>query len=164
MILISSSTHTYQTIPPLQKPENNTLLLPTWSTVVSDRQLNVLREWASSENGLYKQLIRDFRDPQSAEQLALIMAALMSYRRLLPDLSDNSDRPIRGSYLADLDALLDGYSLGNSGIVAERMVFSLVRVFRSSGNQFEELTTFLETVLNREPPLLHVFDGFCDQY
>jgi hypothetical protein len=164
MILILSSTHTYRTIPPLQRPGNNTLLLLTWSTVVSDRQLDVLREWASSENGLYKQLIRDFRDPQNAEQLVLIMAALMSYRRLLPDLSDDSDRPIRGSYLADLDALLNGCSLGNSGIIAQRMVFSLIRVFRSSGNQFEELTTFLETVLDREPPLLHVFDGFCDQY
>jgi hypothetical protein len=164
MILISSSTHAYRTIPPLQKPENNTLLLLTWSTVVSDHQLDVLREWASSENGLYKQLVRDLRDPQSAEQLGLIMAALLSYRRLLPDLSDDSDRPIRGSYLADLDALLDGHQLGNSGVVAERIVFSLIRVFRSSGKQFEDLTTFLETVLDREPPLLHVFDGFCDQY
>ena len=46
------------------------------------------------------------------------------------------------------------------------MVFSLIRVFRFSGyeNEFKELTTFLETVLDREPPLLHVFDGFCDQY
>lgn len=92
------------------------------------------------------------------------MAAVMSYRRLLPDLSDDSDRPIRGSYLADLDALLNGHPLGNSGIVAERMIFSLIRVFRCSGNQFEELTTFLEAVLDREPPLLHVFNGFCDQY
>jgi hypothetical protein len=166
MTLIGSSSHTYQTFPSLQKPENNVLLLLTWSMVVSGHQLKVLSEWASSDDSsqLYKQLLSDFQGPQSPEQLALTMAALMSYRRLLLDLSDDSDRPIKGSYLADLDALLDGHSLGNSGIVGERMLFSLVRVFRSFVNQFVDLAMFLETVLDREPPLLHVFDGFCDQY
>jgi hypothetical protein len=165
MTLMGSSSHTYHTIPPLRKPENNTILLLTW-TVVSDHQLDVLRAWAGSEDGwnLYKQLAKDAQRSQSVEQLALTMAASMRYRRLLPDRSDDSDQPIRGSYLADLDALLNGQSLGNSGIVWERMVFSLLRVLRSFVNQYEDLITFLDTVLDREPPLLHVFDGFCDQY
>jgi hypothetical protein len=45
------------------------------------------------------------------------MVALMGHRRLLPDLSDDYDQPINDSYLDDLDALLSGRSLGNSGIV-----------------------------------------------
>jgi hypothetical protein len=47
------------------------------------------------------------------------MAALMNYRRLLPDLLDDSYHPINSSYLADLDALFRGDSLRNSGRVAE---------------------------------------------
>jgi len=166
MTLMGSSAHTYHTIPPLQKPGNNVLLLLTWSTMVSRRQFEVLREWASSEDGwnLYEQLARDVHGSQSVEQLALIMAALMTYRRLLPDFSDDSDQPIEGSYIADLDALLHGHSLGNSGRVAERMVFALVRVLRSLAYQFEGLLAFLEIVLDREPPLLHVLDRFSDQY
>lgn len=153
-------------IPALSKPENNVLLLLTWSTMVSGRQTEVLSEWASSANGwnLYKQLAEDFQGPQSVEQLALTMAALMNYRRLLPDLSDHSDQPIKGSYLADLDALLHGDSIGNSGRVLEQMVFALVRVLFSFVDQFKDLITFLETALGREPPLSHVFDEFSYQY
>jgi hypothetical protein len=166
MILMGSSTHTHRTIPPLQKLENNVLCLLTWSTMVSDRQLEVLTEWTRSENSwnLYRQLAKDVQDSQSIEQLALTMAALMSYRRLFPDRSDDSDQPIKGSYLADLDALLDGHLLGNSRTVWERMIFSLIRVLRSYMDQFENLIMFLYTILDREPPLLHAFDGFSDQY
>ncbi len=166
MTLIRSSAHTYHTIPQLEKPGNNTLLLLTWSTVVSDRQFDILREWAKSENGwnLYKQLTRAVQDPQSVEQLTLNMAALTNYRRLLPDLLDHLDEPINGSYLADLDALFHGYSLGNSGRVAEQMVFALVRVLCSFVDQYKDIITFLETTLDRERPLLQVFDGFSDQY
>lgn len=166
MTLMKSSTHTYHAIPKLERPGNNVLLLLTWGTMVSGRQLGVLRDWASSQNGwnLYKLLARGVQGFQSVEQLALTMAALMNYRRLLPDFSDDSDQPIKGSYLADLDALLNGHSLGNSGTVWEQMAFALIRVLRSFIHQFEDLVTFLETVLDREPPPLHVFDGFSDQY
>lgn len=166
MTLIGGSVNTYHTIPPLRKPSNNVLLLLTWSTVVSGRQLDVLREWAESENGwnLYKQLARDLQDSQSVEQLALTMAALMSYRRLLSDLSDDSDRPTKGSYLADLDALFADHPLENSGVVTIQMVFALLRVLSSFTDQFEDLIKFVATVLDRETRLLHVFDGFSDQY
>lgn len=163
---MGSSAHTSLTIPALSKPENNVPLLLTWSTMVSSRQLEVLSGWACSENGcnLYKQLAEDFQGPQSVEQLALTMAALMNYRRLIPDLSDHSDQPIKSIYLADLDALVHGDPPGNSGRVVERMVFALVRVLYSFVDQFKDLITFLETALDRAPPLLHVFDGFSDQY
>ncbi len=164
--LMESSTHTYHAIPKFQRPGSNVLLLLTWGTMVSGRQLEVLRGWASSQNGwnLYKLLARGVQGFQSVEQLALTIAALMNYRRLLPDFLDDLDQPIKGSYLADLDALLYGHSLGNSGTVWEQMAFALVRVLRSFMHQFEDLITFLETVLDRKPPSLHVFDGFSDQY
>jgi hypothetical protein len=57
--------------------------------------------------GFYKQLAEDFQISQDVEQLALIMAAMLSYRRLLPDASNHVNQPVKGSYLADLDALLD---------------------------------------------------------
>jgi len=166
MTLMESSTHTYHAIPKFQRPGSNELLLLTWGTMVSGRQLEVLRGWASSQNGwnLYKLLARGVQGFQSVEQLALTIAALMNYRRLLPDFLDDSDQPIKGSYLADLDALLNGHSLGNSGTVWEQMAFALVRVLRSFMHQFEDLVTFLETVLDRKPSSLHVFDGFSDQY
>jgi hypothetical protein len=97
------------------------------------------------------------------EQLALNMAALMNYRRLCPDFSDDTDQPITGSYLVDLDTLFHGHSLGNSGRVAEQIVFAFIRVLRCM-DQYENLVLFLETVLDRKPPLLHFLDGLADQY
>jgi hypothetical protein len=44
------------------------------------------------------------------------------------------------------------------------MVFALVRVLHSSVDQYKDIITFLETTLDREPPLLQVFNGFSDQY
>jgi hypothetical protein len=166
MTLMKSSTHTYHAIPKLQKSGNNELLLLIWGTMVSGRQLGILREWASSQNGwnLYKRLTRGIQGSQSVKQLALTMTALMNYRRLLPDFSDDFDQPIKGSYLADLDALLNGHSLENSGTVWEQMAFALVRILRFFMHQFEDLVTFLETVLDRESSSLHVFDEFSDQY
>jgi hypothetical protein len=92
------------------------------------------------------------------------MAAMMNYRRLYSDSSDLSEQPITGSYIADLDALLGGAQLGNSGRVAESMVFALSRELWLLGEDFEDLRTFLETMLDREYPPLHVSEGFCDEY
>ena len=49
-------------------------------------------------------------------------------------------------------------------MVLERMCFALERVLHSSITQYENLIDFLATILRREAPLLHVFDGFLDQY
>ena len=166
MALMESSAYTHLTLPALSKPENNVPLLLTWSTVVSSRQLGVLSDWVCSADGwnLYKQLVEDFQGSQSVEQLALTIAALVNYRRLLPGLSDHSDQPIKSIYLADLDALLHGDSHGNLGRVVEQTVFALIRVLHSFMDQFKDLIMFLETALDREPPLLHVFDRSPDQY
>ena len=159
--------------PSLQKPENSVPALLTWSTRLYSRsitdsspQLDILREWAGSEDGrkLCEQLAKDIQDSQSMEQLALTLAALMNYRRLFPDVLDHCDQPISGSYLADLDAHLRGCLLGNSGRVAEQMIFALLRVLYASESQHENLITFLEITLDRERPHLHLFDGFTDHY
>jgi len=50
----------------------------------------------------------------------------MNYRRLCLDLSDNTDQPITGSYLVNLDSLFHDHSLENSERVAKQMVFAFV--------------------------------------
>ncbi|KAK5550248.1 hypothetical protein LTR46_011746, partial [Exophiala xenobiotica] len=92
------------------------------------------------------------------------MVTMLIYRRLNPDFSDASKQPITRSYVADLDALLRGDRLGNSGGVSERTAFALARELRSLGESFEDLRTFPETILDREYPPLHVSEGFCDDF
>jgi hypothetical protein len=162
--------NTYWTFPALQQAGNSTRMLLVWSTrffaiTDSSHPLQALREWAASEDGrcLYDQMAKDVQTSQGPEQLALTTAALMNYRRLCPDRSDDLVRPIKSSYLHDLDALFRGDALGNSGTVAKRMVFALIRVFGAE-DRFEGLKTFLEDITDQEPPLLHVCDGLSDQY
>ena len=88
----------------------------------------------------------------------------MNYRRLLPDRLDHFDQPINGSFLADLDALFRGDSLGNSGRVAEEMVSALLRILRDNEDLYEDLIAFLETAFGRERLLLHRYDGSSDSY
>ena len=133
---------------------------------MSAHQLDILRAWARSHAGgeLYQRLARDVQDLQSVEQLTLNMAALMNYRRLHPDVSDYAETPIKGSYLADFDALFHSHAAGNSGRAAEQMIFALIRVLHSFGDRFKDLITFLDTTLDREYHSLHLLDGFSDQY
>lgn len=165
---MGSRRDTYRNFPSLERPENNIPLLLTWVSPRSKqgRQFNILEEWARSQDGrnLYVRLVEEFQSHQTVEQLTLTMVALMSYRRFYPDSSDGSDQPITGSYITDLDALLRGRSLGNSGTVAERMVFALSRTLNSLGEDFEDLLTFVETALNQEHPPLHALDGLADEY
>ena len=46
----------------------------------------------------------------------------------------------------------------------EQTVFALIRVLHSFVDQFKDLIIFLETAIDLELPLLHVFDGSPDQY
>lgn len=84
----------------------------------------------------------------------MTVAAWMSYRRLVPDRLDDADQPIKGSYLADLDAHLDGQPLGNSGVLIQHMVFSLSRALNYFNDQFECLSDLLVSTLDIETPLL----------
>jgi hypothetical protein len=44
------------------------------------------------------------------------------------------------------------------------MMFSLLRVLTSHMNEYNDLIKSLVTILDREPPPLHVLDGLSDQY
>ena len=124
-----------------------------------------LREWECSEQGQerFRQLVEDVQDSQSVEQLALNLAALMIYLQNRSDILKDTDEPITGSFLVDLDALFKGNSRAKSGRAAERMAFALARALRC-GDRYEQLAVFLETMLDRQSPLLHSFDGLVDQY
>ena len=156
----------YHLCPSLRKPENNILLLLTWSSRIHGLSLRILSEWASSTDtlSLYQRLMEDFRNPQEPEQLALILAALLCHGRLLPYTSSETIQPISGCYLADLDVLLNDRSLSNQRAVFERTGFSFLRVLTTLKGESEDMIQLLAVAIDTETPLLELFDGFTDQY
>jgi len=163
---MGASEHTYHRCPSLRKPENNILLLLTWSSMIHGRPLRVLSEWASSgdTSNLCQRLVVDFQNSQEPEQLVLILATLLCHGRLLPYTSDDTVQPINGCYLADLDVLLSGKSLSNQRTVFERIGFSFLRVLTTVGDEHKDMIQLLATALDKDPPLLEPFDGLTDQY
>lgn len=113
---------------------------------------------------LRQRLVGDFQDSQEPEQLALILAALLCHRRLLPYTSDGTVQPINGCYLSDLDVLLSGKSLSNQRTVFERLSFSFLRVLTTLGDEYKNIIQLLAVALDKDPPLLESFDGLTDQY
>ena len=147
----------------LDTPRNNILVLLTWNPI--RHMINeVLVEWAASVDGwrLYEQIIEDIQGPQSKEQLVLTLAALLCYQRLSPPTS-NTNQPIKGSYQADFDAILDGERLSNARAVFEYMVLSVLRVLYTIEDS-EKMRTFLASVLDIQWPVLDPFHEFSDQY
>ncbi len=165
-MLIGGSEQIYHQRPSLRKPENNVLLLLTWSSIVHGQPLRVLSEWASSVDGLklYQQLVGDLRNSQRTEQLALTLAALVCHQRLLPYTSNETAQPVKGDYLTDLDSLLNGQLLSNRRMVFERMGFSFLRVLDTFGDEYEDMIQLLAVSVDKKAPLLARFDGFSDQY
>jgi hypothetical protein len=51
-----------------------------------------------------------------------------------------------------------------NGKVAEQMIFALIRVLSTFGDQYMHLIVFLATALDRDPPLLHHLAGLSNQY
>ena len=160
------SEHTYHRCPFLQKPENNVLLLLTWSSIVHGRPLRVLSEWASSADAvdLCQQLVRDFQNSQNPEQLALTLAALLCHGRLVPYSSKDTTQPINGCYLADLDILLNSVSLSNQRTVFKRINFLFLRVLTTIGDEYEDMVRLLAAALNKDPLFLEPFNKLTDQY
>ena len=113
---------------------------------------------------LYKRSTRDVQTSHTTEQLALTLAALLCYKRLLPYCLTDSTQSIRGSYLSDFDALIKGKFLSNERAVFERMLFSLLRVLETFTDGFQDICELLATVLKTPTPMLHRFDGFSDEY
>ncbi len=163
---MGGSEQIYHQRPSVRKPENNVLLLLTWSSIVHGQPLRVLSEWASSVDGLklYQQLVGDLRNSQRTEQLALTLAALVCHQRLLPYTSNDTAQPVKGGYLADLDFLLNGQLLSNRRMVFERMGFSFLRVLDTFGDEYEDMIQLLTVSVDKKAPLLERFDGFSDQY
>ncbi len=128
--------------------------------------IEVLGEWAASKDGLslYQRATRDVQTSHTTEQLALTLAALICYKRLLPYSPTDCTQSIRGSYLSDFDALIKGERLSNERAVFERMLFSLLRVLETFKDGFQNTCQLLATVLKTPTPILHCFDGFSDEY
>lgn len=67
------------------------------------------------------------------------------------------------SSLGDLDSLLQGEEIGNSGRIAELVMHALIRNLHPKKDHLEHLVIFLVTVLNQACPPLHWLEGLMDQ-
>ena len=163
---MGTSEHTYRCCPSLRKHGNDILLLLIWSTMFHGRSLEAMQDWAAlgDASSLYQQLQEEFQNFQELEQLALILAALLTHARLLPYTVNDTTQSINGCFLADLDIVLRGKSLNNRREVLERVGFSLRRVLDVLPNDHGETSTFMGTAIDKNPPLLDFFDGLTDQY
>ncbi len=112
---------------------------------------------------LYQRLIEDLWLQQTPKEFALTLATLLCRERLLPYTMDDTAQPIGGSYLADMDAILNGQDISNRRTVFEQMISSLVRVLYTL-NTSEETVRLLAEVLDKEASLLEPLDGIVDQY
>jgi hypothetical protein len=77
------SAHTFHELPSLNHSKNHLALL-AWSSNCHDGALESLQAWAITEDGqlLYQRLIQDLRLPKSPAEIALILAALLSFTKL----------------------------------------------------------------------------------
>ncbi|KAG9228936.1 hypothetical protein BJ875DRAFT_500347 [Amylocarpus encephaloides] len=128
-IIHAQLAYFYREHPSLQIPGNDLPLLLCWNSI-NPITGHVLIKWAASINSwrLYERLIKDIQDSQSKEQLALTLGASLCYQRLLY-LIPNAKQPIKGSYHADFEAILNFEYLSNAQTVFEHMVLSVLRIF-----------------------------------
>lgn len=164
-MLTEDTEHTYRRIPSLRKEKNNILLLLTWSSTYHGQSLKVLSDWIKSEGSLklYQRLIKALWLSQTPEEFALTLAALLCRERLLPYTVDDTTQPIGGSYLVDLDAILNSQDISNRRTVFEQMILSLLRVLYTLETS-EETVKLLAEILDKEASLLEPLDGVADQY
>jgi hypothetical protein len=109
-------------------------------------------------------MIRDLRTSQKPDQLALTLAALLCHARLLPYTSNDTAKPIRGSYLADLDALLNGHSLSNRRMIFEKMGSALLPILYTFGDEYRDMIQLLAIVLGNTAPIAESFDASTELY
>jgi len=125
----------------------------------------VLVEWAASVDGwrLYERLIKSIQVSQSKEQLVLTLAALLCYQPLFPPTPD-TNQPIKGSYQADFDAILNGERLSNAQTVFWYMAISVLRVFHTVKDN-QKMRPFLASVPDKQRlPVLDLCHESSDQY
>ena len=154
--------------PSLDQPANDALLFLTWGSAA--RGLRI-QEWVNSSEGwkLYERLIKILRNAPPAGQLVLTLAALVCFVRRLWSSPSETAGPVQGCYLADWDALLKGDDLRNGRAVIERLSFSLLRVLLTIGEdcfgeELSQLVSLLAGAIDKEMPLMHLFDGISDNY
>ncbi len=162
---MEGSEQTYHQFPSLRKPEKDVLLLLTWSSTAHGPPLQVLGEWVDSCEGwtLFQRMIEGYQKPQSPQQLALTLLALLCLERLLPYTRKDTAQPINGSYLADLNTILNDQPLSNSRKVFEWTNFSFLRVLDTLEDKHEDISQLLEDTLATKESLPDRLDGCCDQ-
>jgi hypothetical protein len=159
------SAQIYRRQPSLKKPENNVLVLLTWSSISSSVP-QVLSIWAASDHGsnLRQRLVKDVQDSQTTEQLALTLVALLCHKRLLPYSSNDTTQSIKGCWLADFDALMRGKLLSNERAVVEHMIFSFLQGLNIFGDDYQDIRQLFATVLDVDALALEPSNRISVQY
>ncbi len=140
-MLRGDSEHFYQRRQSLRKPESNIRLLYTWSLMPYSQTLEAVRLWVGSEESLqvYQQLIDDLWIPQSPEEFALTLAALLSRERLLLHPEDDTVQSVKCGYLIPFDAISKGEDISNKQTTFERIIMSLLRVLYTFEHESNDL-------------------------
>lgn len=124
-----------------------------------------LRHWVGSEEGLslYQRLIYDLRLQQALQDVALTLAALLSWERLLVHTEDGTTDPVECGSVC-LDAVLNGEDMSNKRAIYERVIMSLLHMLHSLEEDNDDLIQLLTNVLGDGAPLLGPLDDVTGQY
>ena len=122
------SAHTFHELPSLNHSKNHLALL-AWSSNCHDGALESLQAWAITEDGqlLYQRLIQDLRLPKSPAEIALILAALLSFTKL----HTGEDTSNEENHLSDFFLLLRGLPRSSIQWTLKHMIWGVCNVITS---------------------------------
>lgn len=161
--IIVKRLYIYDEMPHVNKVKTDPLLFLTYADQVTENERDVVVSWVQDQAGssLYERLVADFQRQQCTEQLALVMAALVSYRKINPDLNDDKAGP---PYLADLRDFLHGEPLTNSGRIIEEMASALVTRLECDALANHNLIPLLTSSLSPDRSPSHPANSLSVEY
>ncbi len=109
--------------------KNHILALLAWSSNCNDEALESLQAWAITEDDqlLYQRLIQDLRLPKSSAEIALILAALLSFTKL----HTGEDTSNEKNHLSDFFLLLRGLPRSSIQWTLKHMIWGVCNVITS---------------------------------
>ena len=161
------NAHKYHRHRAFRKSANNVLLLLTWTSIIHDRSLKVITDWASSSNALslHQQLLNDFQNCQKSKQLVLILAVLLCHERLLSYNSKNILQSMNDCYLVDINVLLNDKFLSNQRAIIEKMCYAFLKILYIFFENYKNMSElFFDAMNTDEISLLNLFDDLTNQY
>ena len=173
-ILIVNRASIYRDLPALQGHRdlpalpghgNDFLLLLVWSSIQSTKSLEVFRASAFVNDGklLHQGLLPRLLQSASADELGLLLAAVLSLERLLQPDSPVAPLSSKLDHLKDLTLFLEGHHEGDARRILERTAYSFVRVV-SHGDKGYGTLRILAYMIDLTRGVVQNGDGIFDEY